>query len=148
MKNRQAMVIIGSILGVLLCCCEALAAWGMYSFAKNPSVKKGIDLAGNEFKVLMELQETIRQTYGCEDVLFEFVNGNTFNISLIDSELNDLPAPKQAEKALEVAKFVKENYTGVAPVTRIVIIFVRSTKVGPVNANNTSSYPFEISELE
>lgn len=145
--NRKTVLIVGSILGVLLCC-GAVAAWGVYSLANNPSVKKGLEVAGEELQAMMDLREKIRQTYTCEDVGVQIMNGSTLNISLINSEFNDLSTSEQADKAREVAKFVKANYTGKANIIRIVIIFVRNTRVGPVNTNSSFSYPFEISELE
>ncbi len=145
--NRKTILIIGSILGVLLCC-GAVAAWGIYSLVKNPTIKDGIKAVGNELQAMMELQRKIRETYPCESVEIQIMNGNTLNISLVNSKFNDLAEPERAEKALEVAKFVKENYTGKAHIIRIMITFVENTKVGPVNANSTSSYPFDISELE
>ncbi len=145
--NRKTFLIVGSILGVLLCC-GAVAAWGIYSLANNPSVKKGLEVAGDELQAMMQLREEIRQTCTCEDVGVQIMNGNTLNISLINSEFNDLSTSEQGDKAREVAKFVKANYTGNANIVRIVIIFVQNTKVGPVNTNSSFSYPFEVSELE
>ncbi len=145
--NRKTILIMGSILGVLLCC-GAIAAWGIYSFAKNPTVKEGIKAAGNELQAMMGLREKILQSYTCEDAGIQIMNGNTLNISLINSEFNDLPMSQQAEKAREIAKFVKANYTGKAQIVRIVIILVANTKVGPVNTNRFFSYPFNVSELQ
>lgn len=145
--SRKTTLIVGSILGIVLCC-GALATWGIYSLANNPSVKEGIKGAGNELTAMLVLREKIRQTYPCEDVGVQIMNGKALNISLINSKFNDLAGPEQAEKALEVAKFVKANYTGKAQITHIAITFVANTKVGPVNANRTFSYPFEVSELE
>jgi hypothetical protein len=145
--NRKTILIVGSILGVLLCC-GAIAAWGIYSLANNPSVKKGLELAGDELQAMMDLREKIRQTYVCEDVGVQIMNGNTLNISLINSEFNDLSTSEQADKARQVAKFVKTNYTGNANIVGIVIIFVQNTRVGPVNTNSSFSYPFEVSDLE
>ena len=145
--NRKTILIAGSILGVLLCC-GTVAAWGIYSLANNPSVKKGFQVAGEEFQAMVDLQQKIRQTYNCNNVGVQIMNGNTLNISLINSEFNNLSGSEQAEQAREVAKFVKTNYKGKAEITHIVITFTQSIKAGPVNTNSSFSYPFEVSELE
>jgi hypothetical protein len=145
--NRKTILIIGSILGVLLCC-AAIAVWGIYSFVNNPSVKEGFQIAGDELQAMLELRQKVAQTYPCEEVGIQIMNGNTLNVSLVNSQFNDLSTAEQADKAREVAKFVKTNYTGKANVVRIVIIFVKNAKVGPVNTNSSFSYPFDISELE
>lgn len=145
--NRKVMLIAGSVLGILLCC-GALAIWGIYSLANNPTIKEGLEIAGDELEAMMELRQKIAQTYTCEDVGVQIMNGNTLNISLINSEFDDLSQSQQADSAREVAQFVKDNYTGKAEIVRIVITFVKNAKVGPLNTNRTFSYPFEISELK
>lgn len=145
--NRKVLLIVGSILGLLLCC-SAVAVWGIYSLANNPSVKEGLQVAGEELEAMMELRQKVAQTYSCEDVGIQIMNGNTLNVSLINSKFNELSQSQQADSARDVAKFVKDNYTGQAEIVRIVITFVKNTKVGPVNTNQTYSYPFEVAELE
>jgi hypothetical protein len=145
--NRKVLLIVGSILGLLLCC-GAVAVWGIYSLANNPAIKEGLEIAGDEFEAMLDLHLKIAETYACEDVSIQFMNGNTLNVSLINSKFNELSQSQQADSARDVAKFVKDNYTGQAEIVRIVIVFVKNTKVGPVNTNQTYNYPFEVAELE
>ena len=145
--NRKTLLIIGSMLGVLLCC-VVIAGWGVYSFLNNPEVKKGLEVAGEEMGAMVDLQQKVLQKYSCEDVGVQIMNGSSLNVSLINSEFNDMPSSQQADSALGVAQFVKDNYTGKATLTRIVITFVKNSRVGPLNANQFMSFPFELSELK
>ena len=145
--NRKTTLIVGAVLAVALCCVIS-AGIGIYSFLNNPEIKKGLEVAGEEMGAMFELREKMLQEYSCEDVGVQIMNGSSLNVSLINSEFNDLPNSQQADSALGVAQFVKDNYTGKAALTRIVIIFVKNNRVGPLNTNQSISFPFELSELK
>jgi len=145
--NRKTILIISSILGVIICC-GAVAVWGIYSLLSNPKVKESINVAGEEMGAMLSLQQQIIKTYPCEDAGVQLTNGNSLNISLVNSEFNDLSQSQQSDKAREIAIFVKDNYTGNADITRIVINFVLSKKVGPMSTSNSFSYIFNVSDLE
>lgn len=145
--KRKTWLIAGSVLGILICV-GAAVGWGVYSLMNNPSVKKGLETAGVEFKAMVDMQQKLAQTYSCQNVGVQIMNGDTLNISLVNSEFNDLPSSQQTDKARDVAQFVKDNYKGQAKIVRIVITFAKNTRVGPVNTNLTFSYPFDVSELE
>ncbi|HEX2996203.1 MAG TPA: hypothetical protein VHP14_15360 [Anaerolineales bacterium] len=145
--KRKTWLIAGAVLGILLCVGVAVG-WGVYSLMNNPSVKKGLEAAGVEFEAMLDLQLKIAETYTCEDLSIQIMNGNTLNVSLINSGFNELSPSQQVNSAREVAQFVKENYTGNIEFDRIVIIFVKNAKTGPLNTNQSFSYPFEVSELE
>ena len=142
--NRKTILIAASIFSII--CCGGLAIWGIYSLVNNSTVKDALQQAGNEFSAMFDLRQKLGQTYQCEEVSVQLMNGNTLNISFINSEFNKLSASQQAKSAEEVAKFVKANYTGKAKVKRIVIIFVENMNLGPLNTNRSSSYPFDVEE--
>lgn len=144
--NKKTILIAGSMLGMVLCC-VAIAGWGIYSFLNNPEVKKGLEVAGEEMGAMVDLRQKVLQKYSCEDVGIQIMNGSSLNVSLINSEFNDLSNSQQTDSALDIAQFVKDNYTGKATLIRIVIIFVKNSRVGPLNANQFMSFPFELSEL-
>jgi hypothetical protein len=145
--NKKTALIVGSMLAVVLCC-VITAGVGIYSFLNNPEIKKGLEVAGEEMGAMLDLRQKMLQEYSCEDVGIQIMNGSSLNVSLINSEFNDLPNSEQADSAIEVAQFVKDNYTGKAALTRIVIIFVKNNRVGPLNTNQTISFPFGLSELQ
>jgi hypothetical protein len=145
--NRKTILIVGSILGVVLCC-AAIAVWGIYSLLNNPAVKEGLEIAGDEMDAMFDLRQKILQEYSCKDVGIQIRNGNGLIVSLINSEFNEGSYSQQAENARDVAQFVKDNYTGKAALTHIGITFVKSNQVGPLNTNRTVSFVFELSELQ
>jgi hypothetical protein len=145
--NRTTKIIIGSILFIMLCGI-VVSVWGVYTIWNNPSVRKGIESAKSEFAAMMELREKILSTYPCQDVGVQIRNGTGLNITLVNSEYNDLSYSEQSEKAREIAVFVKNNYTGEANIQGIFITFTESAQSGPINTNLSSSFSFNVSELE
>jgi hypothetical protein len=145
--KRKTLLTIGSILGILICF-GVILAWGIYSILNTPTIKAGLEKAGSEFSAMVDLQQKVAQTYQSGTVSVQIMNGNALNVSLVNSKFNDMTKTQQAERAHEIALFVKDNYTGKAKIEQITITFVKNNQVGPINTNWTYSYPFDVSELK
>ena len=145
--NKKTVITLGSCLVVIICV-GVIVAWGTYQVLNIPSVRKGLQTAGGEFNAMLQLREQILERYQCKDAGVQLMNGNTLNISLINSEFNELSSSEQSASAYEIALFIKDNYIGKAGITHIVIAFVQNNRIGPLNTNWTSTYPFDVSELK
>jgi hypothetical protein len=145
--NKKTIITLGFILAMIICISGSVA-WGTYQVLNIPSVKKGLQTAGGEFNAMFQLRKQILETYQCQDVGVQLMNGDTLNISLINSEFNSLSSSGQSASAYEIASFIKDKYTGKAEITRIVITFVENNRIGPLNTNWSSSYSFTMSDLE
>src|SRR5574339_957303 len=102
--NRKTFLIAALFLAMI--CCGSLGVLGMYSLLNHPAVKEGLQQGSNEFLAMLDLQQKLRQKYQC-DVGVQIMNGKILNISLINSEFNNLSGSQQAKKAEEVARFVR-----------------------------------------
>ena len=145
--NKKTITLLTSVLGIVVCC-TGIAIWGIYSLVSNPTVKEGLKQAGDEFNAMADLRKKVHDTYASEDVGVQLMNGTVLNVSLINSEFDQLSTAQQNDRAREIAQFVKANYTGKARITGIVISFVAKTQAGPLNTHSSSSYPFDLSDLK
>jgi hypothetical protein len=145
--TRKTKIIVGIIIGITLCSLF-IAILGIYVLWNNPMIRKSVESAKNELTAMVDLREKILDTYPCQDAGVQIRNGTVLNITLVNSEYNNLSYSEQAEKAEEIASFVKNNYSGSANIAGIIITFTENAQVGPVNTNRFNSFSFDVSKLK
>jgi hypothetical protein len=146
--TQKTKIIIGTIILLIMLCAILVSIWGVYAIWNNPTVRESVESAKSEFSAMVDLREKTLATYPCQDAGVQIMNGTTLNITLINSEYSNLSYSEQAEKAEEIASFVKNNYSGSINILRIGITFTESAQTGPINTNRFNSFSFDVSELK
>jgi len=145
MKSKTIFVIIA--ISLLVLCCVAVAGLSIYSIAKNPQVKQGLDSFKEQMGSMLELQSKIAETYPCDTVEVNINTEHVLTITLVNPDAENFPTEQWSQKSKEVAVFVLQNYKSIDTIDTIVINVTQQVKVG-ITVSNSQSYVYKVEDLK
>lgn len=145
--RKQKVAILLSIIAAVFVCILAGLIFCVVKIAHHPEVKNWFSQTNTNLQAVADLQHKIRDAYDAQKVSVGLNNGDRLIVTLVNSQINKLPAFQIEAMAKEIAVFAYENYRAIDTIRFIHISFVEEKNFFFFHLSNRVEYDFNVADL-